>query len=59
MKREQRVIHPESTFERVILQCLEKGTLENQLFADPRRLDQKSLRALLGGFLRLPAVKRL
>ena len=58
VKREQRVIHPESTFERVILQCLEKGTLENQLFADPRRLDQKFMRSLVGGFLRLPAVKK-
>jgi Na+-translocating ferredoxin:NAD+ oxidoreductase RNF subunit RnfB len=58
VKREQRVIHPETTFERVILQCLEKGTLQNQIFADPRRLDQKFLRALVGGFLRLPAVKK-
>ena len=58
VKREQRVIHPETTFERVILQSLEKGTLQNQIFADPRRLDQKFLRALLGGFLRLPVVKQ-
>ena len=58
VKREQRVIHPETTFARVILQCLEKGTLQNQLFADPRRLDQKFIRSLVGGFLRLPAVKK-
>jgi ferredoxin len=58
VKREQRVIHPETTFERVILQCLEKGTLENQIFADPQRLDQKFMRSLVGGFLRLPAVKK-
>jgi ferredoxin len=58
VKRGQRVIHPDSTFERVILQCLEKGTLQNQLFADPHRLDQKFLRSLVGGFLRLPPVKR-
>ena len=35
VKREQRVIHPETTFERVILACLERGTLQNQLFDDP------------------------
>jgi len=58
VKRGQRVIHPETTFERVILQCLEKGTLQNQLFADPHRIDQKFLRSLVGGFLRLPPVKR-
>jgi len=35
-KRAQRVLHPETTFERIILQCLERGTLQNQLF-DIRR----------------------
>lgn len=58
VKRQQRVIHPETTFERVILQCLEKGTLQNQLFAAPSRIDQKFLRSLVGGFLRLSPVKR-
>lgn len=58
VKREQRVIHPETTFERVILQCLEKGTLQNQIFADPKRIDQKFMRSLVGGFLRLSPVKR-
>jgi Fe-S-cluster-containing hydrogenase component 2 len=33
--RKQRVLHPENTFARVILQCLEKETLQNQLFDDP------------------------
>ena len=57
-KREQHVIHPETTFERVILQCLERGTLQNQLFDDPGRLTHKAMRGIVGGFLRLPPVKR-
>ena len=56
--REQRVLHPETTFERVILQCLERGTLQNQLFDDPSSLTQGFARAVVGGFLRLPPVKR-
>ncbi len=57
-KRKQRVIHPETTFERVILQCLERGTLHNQLFDDPQSLTQKVMRPLVGGFLRLEPVKK-
>jgi Fe-S-cluster-containing hydrogenase component 2 len=57
-KREQRVIHPETTFERLMLQCLERGTLQNQIFDDPNRIDQKFMRAFIGAFLRLPPVKK-
>ena len=57
-KRAQRVIHPESSFERVILQCLENGTLQNQLFDDPSSKTQAFMRGLVGGFLRLQPVKR-
>ncbi|MEZ4598962.1 MAG: 4Fe-4S binding protein [Syntrophotaleaceae bacterium] len=57
-KRQQRVIHPETTFERILLQCLERGTLQNQLFDNPESLTHKFLRGLVGGFLRLPSVKR-
>jgi ferredoxin len=57
-KRERHVIHPESTFERVILQCLERGTLQNQLFDDPGSLSHKAMRGIVGGFLRLPPVKK-
>jgi Na+-translocating ferredoxin:NAD+ oxidoreductase RNF subunit RnfB len=57
-KREQSVIHPETTFERIMLQCLERGTLQNQIFDNPGRIDQKFLRAFVGGFLRLPPVKK-
>ncbi len=57
-KREQRVIHPETTFERIMLQCLERGTLQNQIFDDPGRIDHKFMRAFIGAFLRLPPVKK-
>jgi len=57
VKREKRVLHPETTFERVILQCLERGTLQNQIFDNPQSITQKFMRGFLGGFLRLPPVK--
>jgi formate hydrogenlyase subunit 6/NADH:ubiquinone oxidoreductase subunit I len=57
-KRPQRVLHPETTFERIILQCLERGTLQNQLFDNPASLTHAFARACLGGFLRLTPVKR-
>lgn len=57
-KRKQRVIHPETTFERIMLRSLEKGTLQNQIFANPQRIDEKFMRAFVGGFLRLPPVKK-
>jgi ferredoxin len=57
-KRPQRVLHPETTFERLILQCLERGTLQNQLFDDPGSKTQAFLRGVVGGFLRLGPVQR-
>jgi NAD-dependent dihydropyrimidine dehydrogenase PreA subunit len=57
-RREKRVITPETTFERIILQCLERGTLQYQLFDNPDSAGQKFLRAFVGGFLRLPPVKK-
>ena len=56
--RPQRVLHPEDTFERVILQCLERGTLQNQLLDDPASKTQAFLRPVVGAFLRLPPVKQ-
>jgi ferredoxin len=56
--RQQRVLTPETTFERVILQCLEAGTLQNQLFDDPGRMAHRFMRAFVGAFLRLPPLKR-
>jgi NAD-dependent dihydropyrimidine dehydrogenase PreA subunit len=58
VKREKRVLHPESIFERVILQCLEKGTLQNQLFDNPQSITHGVMRGIVGGFLQLPPVKK-
>lgn len=57
-KRKERVFHPASTFERVILQSLERNTLPNLIFDDPERLSHAFMRGFLGGFFRLPGVKR-
>jgi len=57
-KRGKRVLHPETTFERVILQSLERGTLQNQIFDNPQSITQKAMRGFLGGFLRLPPIKK-
>jgi len=54
----RRRILPENSFERVILQCLERGTLQNLVFDNPRSRTQKAMRGLLGGLLRLPQLKR-
>ncbi|MBF0104958.1 MAG: 4Fe-4S dicluster domain-containing protein [Deltaproteobacteria bacterium] len=58
VKRRQRVFHPETTFERIILQSLERGTLQNQLFDNVQSVSHRFMRFFLGGFLRLPPVKR-
>jgi ferredoxin len=57
--RSQRVLLPETTIERVILQSLERGTLQNFIFDNPNLASQRFLRALLGAFLALPTVKRI
>jgi len=57
VRRGKRVLHPETTFERVILQSLERGTLQNQIFDNPQSITQKFMRGFVGGFLRLPPVK--
>jgi ferredoxin len=57
VKREKRVLHPETTFERIILQSLERGTLQNLVFDNPQNLTQKFMRGFVGGFLRLPPIK--
>jgi ferredoxin len=58
VRRKKRVITPETTFERVMLQCLEKGTLQNQLFDNPESKSQQFMKGFVGGFLRLSPVKR-
>jgi ferredoxin len=58
IKRKKRVIHPETTFERVILQSLERGTLQHQIFGNPEKISQKMMKGFVGGFLRLTPVKK-
>jgi formate hydrogenlyase subunit 6/NADH:ubiquinone oxidoreductase subunit I len=58
VRREQKVLHPEDTFERVILQCLERGTLQNLMFDNPQSITHSFMRGFVGGFLKLPPVKK-
>ncbi len=58
VKRNQRVLYPEDTFERVILGALERGNLQNLLFNNPQDISHKFMRGLVGGFLKLPPVKK-
>jgi ferredoxin len=58
VQRKQRVITPETTFRKVLLLALEKGTLQNQIFDNPQSITHKFMRGFVGGFLRLPPVKK-
>ncbi len=58
VKREKRVLHPENNFQRLILQCLERDNLQNQLFDNPNSMTHNVMRSIVGGFLRLPAAKK-
>jgi hypothetical protein len=41
-----------------MLQCLERGTLQNQLFDNPQSITQKFMRGFIGGVLKLTPVKK-
>ncbi len=56
--RDQRVIHPETTFERVILQSLERGTLQNQIFDNSESITHRTMQSIVGAFLNLNPVKK-
>lgn len=58
-KRKQKVIHPDRIFERIILQSIDRGNLQNYLFDNPNSKTQKFLRAFIGGFLRVSVVKKI
>jgi ferredoxin len=58
INRGSRVIHPETTFERIILLSLERGNIQNQIFDNPHSITQKFMRSFIGGFLRLSPVKK-
>lgn len=57
--RPQKVYHPEDSFERVLLQALERDTFQTFLFDNPQSRTQEFMRALVGGFLKLSPVKRV
>jgi len=56
--RKQQVLYPENTFEKIILQSLEKGTLQNLIFDNPQSIGHSFMRGFIGGFLKLSPVKR-
>jgi ferredoxin len=56
--RAQRPLLPENTVERVILQSLERGTLQNFIVDNPNTGSSRFLRAVLSVFLGLPPIKR-
>ena len=56
--RKQKVLYPENTFEKIILQSLEKGTLQNLIFDNPQSIGHSFMRGFVGGFLKLPPVKK-
>lgn len=58
-KRSERYIHPETTFERVLLQCLERGTLQNQIFDNPESLSQEFMRGFMKGFMKLVPTRQV
>ena len=58
-RRTRRFIHPETTFERVILQCLERGTLQNQIFDNPESITHAFMRGLIKGFLKIVPAKQI
>lgn len=57
-KRARRVYHPEDSFERVLMQSLERGTLQSLLFDNPMSRTHQFMRGVVGGFLKLPLVKQ-
>jgi len=57
-KRACRVYHPEDSFERVLMQSLERGTLQTLLFDNPMSRTHQFMRGVVGGFLKLPLVKQ-
>jgi len=57
-RREQRVLYPEDTFDKTILNALERGRLQNLIFDNPQGLPGRVAQGLAGALLRLDPVKR-
>jgi len=56
--RKQQVYHPEDSFERVLMQSLERNSLQALIFDNPMSRTHQFMRGLVGGFLKLPLVKQ-
>lgn len=56
--REQRVLVPETTFEKSVLAALERDTLQHLIFTNRKSVSQSFLRGLTGAFFKLPPVKK-
>jgi CRP-like cAMP-binding protein len=56
---EKRVYTPETIMEKLALQAIERGKLQNLLFSDPTRLSHRTLSTLLGVLVKLPPAKQL
>lgn len=57
-RREPRLLTPEGTLERILLQALERGTLQHLLFDDQEGMPLLVLNRLAGAVLRMPLVRR-
>lgn len=57
--RKQKVFMPTNTYERVILQALERGTLQNFIFDNPQNKTHAFMRNVVGAFLGLSPVKKV
>ena len=57
-RHKKRIVRPDTTFQRIMLQCLERGTLQNQLFDSPDNLAHKALRYILGTFFKFLPINR-
>jgi len=58
VRRGQRVLHPETVFEKNVLAALERGNLQNLIFDNADRISHRMLRGLVGAFYRIGPVKR-
>ena len=57
-EREQKFILPETSYEKIVLLCLERGNLQNLIFDNPQSKTQAFFRVLVGTFLKLSPVKK-
>ena len=57
--REERVITPLDSAHRTVLMAIERGKLQNLVFAEHARAGHRALAAILGVVLRLPPVKQV